>query len=97
MYKFFFNNFFLSNILNNRYLLVVNKVVDPTNSADYATIVTEREYFKNVEGVTFVAGTSKTSGFMPMAILGAIDFTEGKVTNFMFTDATIVQDITISS
>ena len=73
-----------SAILNNRYLLVINKVVNPDAPSDYETIVNERYVFKDIEGVTYVAGTSRTSGFMPMAILGAIDFTEGKVTNFMF-------------
>ena len=70
-----------NDILANKYLIVIARTFDATEVANYSI---EREVFKDIPGVCYVVGEDVTSGVMPQAILGAIDFVNGQTTNFMF-------------
>lgn len=70
-----------SETLANKYLIVVARTFDATKKANYTA---ERALFDKIPGVCYVVGEDVTSGVMPQAILGAIDFVNGQTTNFMF-------------
>jgi hypothetical protein len=92
---------FNSETLANKYLIVVARTFDATQKSNYTA---ERAYFKDIPGVCYVVGVDVTSGVMPQAILGAIDFVNGQTTNFMFkmfdkevpsiTDSNLYDDLT---
>jgi hypothetical protein len=67
--------------LSNKYLIVVARQFDSSNLSVYKA---EALALKDYTGACYVVGADVTSGVMPMAILGALDFQNGTTTNFMF-------------
>jgi hypothetical protein len=67
--------------LDAKYLFVVNRAVgDKTTDA----VITECETFKDIKGTVYISGKTDVSAYMPMAILGSTDYSNGQVVNFMF-------------
>jgi len=64
-----------------KYLMVVNR---KRGTLAAETVKEEAEKFSKIKGVCFVSGESEVSGYMPMAILGSTDYSDGQVVNFMF-------------
>ena len=68
--------------LDSKYLFVVNDKRGEQTPYDVAQKVIDG--FANVRGTCFVSGDSDVSAYMPMAILGATNFSTGQVSSFMF-------------
>lgn len=88
-----------NNKLDARFLFVVNNVWGYTAAGESAKVVANVEKFKSYKGTCFVAGASKASACMPMAILAATDYNDGSVVNYMFKQfdaetATVKDDTT---
>lgn len=64
---------------NKSYLMVVN---DTARTTDEVTANSAK--FREVEGVAFVAGTERCSGYQPMAILAATDYENGPVSAYCY-------------
>lgn len=69
-------------LLDTKYLMVVNR---KRGSLSPKIVAKEcKENFADIKGVVYVSGATDKSGYMPMAILGSTDYTDGQVVNFMF-------------
>lgn len=68
--------------LDTKYLVVVNRTRGSLSPGVVAKECSDN--FANIKGVVYVSGASDKSGYMPMAILGSTDYTNGQVVNFMF-------------
>lgn len=67
--------------LDTKYLFVVNR---PVGNATVETVTNECKAFSKFAGTVYVSGKTDASGYMPMAILGSTDYSNGQVVNFMF-------------
>lgn len=82
--------------LDAKYLFVVNRVRGESTKDEVSE---ECKAFKSSKGTVFVSGATDVSGYMPMAILGSTDYTNGQVVNFMFKqfageEPTVTDDVT---
>lgn len=85
--------------LDAKYLFVVNRV---RGAMSKQQVCDECAEFKGVKGTVFVSGATDISAYMPMAILGSTDYSNGQVVNFMFKqfgneEPTVMDDNTYSA
>ena len=85
--------------LDTKYLFVVNDKRGEQSAFDVVQKVSDG--FSSVRGTCFVSGSSEVSAYMPMAILGATNFSAGPVPSYMFKQfatekPTVKDDVTYS-
>lgn len=68
-------------LLDAKYLFVVNRIIGKRTNRQ---VTDECALFKDYKGTVYIASNSDISAYMPMAILGSTDYTNGQVVNFMF-------------
>ena len=67
--------------LNGKFWFIVN---DVRGNQSYSDVITKATQFKDISGTCFVSGKDILSGYMPMALLAATDYTSGTAIVHMF-------------